>query len=98
LKRLSVSCNSFNKVLKELNYPCKIYDEANFEELIREIRKLATDTPIKDIENHANRSRCSASVKEGIIFLTADRKALLEGKIDEMKSKLFKTQLIINRI
>jgi len=97
LKRVSVSCNLFNKVLKDLKYPLKILNETNFASLISEIRKLATDTPIKEIEDRIKRSKCNASVKDGIITLTTDRRALLEGKIDEIKSKLFKVQIIINK-
>jgi hypothetical protein len=98
LKRVSVSCNLFNRVVKDLNYPPHILAETDFDNLIREIRRLATDTPIKEIEVHAKRSKCCASVKDGIITLTTDRKALLDGKVDEIKSKLLKVQIVINKM
>lgn len=97
LKRINVSCNSFKKCLHDLTYPQNILVESDFDSLIREVRRLATDTPIQDIENLAKRARCNSSVKNGIISLTTDRKALLEGKIDEMKSKLLRIQVGINR-
>jgi hypothetical protein len=97
LKRISVSCNLFNKAVKKLNYPAKILEETDFSILIADLRKLATETPIKEIEDFANHRKCTASVKNGIISLTIARKALLEGKIDELKSKLFSVQMMVNR-
>jgi hypothetical protein len=96
-KQLSTANGSFCKILNEFKYPQKILIESDFGAIIRDIWKLSTDTPIRDIENHAKRSKCNASVKNGIITLAADRKDLLDGKINEIKSKIFKAQLIINR-
>jgi SPX domain protein involved in polyphosphate accumulation len=97
-KKLSTTYSLFSKILCEFKYPEKILIESNLEELIRDVRKLATDTPIRSIEKHAKCSTCSASVKNGIIALTTERKDLLEGKINEIKSKILKTQLTVNRI
>lgn len=97
LKRVSVSCIAFNSFLSDIKYPKDCLDESNVVSLISEIRKLATDSPIREIEAHAKRSKCNSTVKDGIITLTKDRMALLEGRIDVLKARLLRIQININR-
>jgi hypothetical protein len=96
-KRLSTSNSSFYTLLKEFKYPQNILAITSFDGLMQEIRKLATDTPIRAIEKHVKLSKCSAAVKNGIIVLTAERERMLEVKISELKTKIFKAKLVINR-
>jgi len=96
-KRLSTSNSSFFKLLKEFKYPAKLLAEVNFDSLILEIWKLATDTPIRAIVQHVQRTKCTASVRDGIISLAEDRKTILEGKISDIKAKILRAKLVVNR-
>jgi hypothetical protein len=96
-KQLSTANSLFYKILSEFKYPKNVLIETDIGDPIHEIWKLATDTPIRDIEEHAKHSRCGASVKNGIITLAKERRDLLEVKINDIKSKIFKAQLAINR-
>jgi MarR-like DNA-binding transcriptional regulator SgrR of sgrS sRNA len=95
-KRLSTANTLFWESLKDCCRTYEVSSESNFTDLIREVRRLATDTPIREIESHVKRSKCNTTVKDGIISLASERRNLLDGKLTEIKSKIFKTQLHIN--
>lgn len=98
IKRLSLACNAAQEIIVHLKYPADIVTLAQFEQPIREIRNLATDTSIKEIENHVNKSRMKATVKDGIIQLTEDRKAKLDMEVQKLRIQIFKAQVAINKV
>lgn len=69
-----------------------------FEAAIKKIRKLATDTPVKQIEDHANKAKCSSVVRDGIIQLAAEKRTLLDTEIQKMKMRILKGQISINKV
>jgi hypothetical protein len=97
LKKLSVKSKSIHGILVELKQPKEIITAANFSEVLKKIRKLATDTPIKQIEDHANHAECSSEVKDGIINLATEKRNLLDNKIEDMKLQIIKAQISLNR-
>jgi hypothetical protein len=97
LKKLSMKCTSIVAMLKHLKYSASICKEANYEALLKQIRKLSTDTPIKQIEAHAKSSECSSVVRNGIMELAQEKRSLLDTKVSELKERLFKLQILVNR-
>lgn len=98
LKRLAIKCKSVHEILTFLKYPADVLDQVSFEEQIRKLRKLATETPIKQIEAHANKARCSSVVRDGIIELATEKRSLLDTEIQKMKMRILKAQISINKV
>lgn len=98
LKKLSVQCKSVHDLLVHLEYPKEIISQMCFDEQLKTIRKLASDTPIKKIKEHANTAKCSSTVREGIIQWAQERAALLDSEIQKMKTSILKTEIQINRV
>lgn len=97
LKKLSVQCRAVRELIIHLQYGDGIIDQTNFDENIKEIRKLATETPIKKIKDHANSNKCTSTVRDGIIKLAQEKTALLDSEIQKMKLAIMKSQIQINR-
>jgi len=98
LKTLSMKCQSIHGILVDLKCPPQVIESARFDTVIRAIRKLATETPIKQIEKHANSASCSSEVRDGIISLASEKRSLLDNKIQDMKTRILKAQLKINKM
>lgn len=82
--------------LRNTSHPARYH--VRFEEQVRTIRKLATDTPIKQMEEYASKkARCDSVVREGIIHLAAEKRELLDSEIQQMKARILKTQISVNR-
>lgn len=97
LKRIRRCCDTFQKSLTQLKYSKQILREANFETLITSLRKLATDTPIAELEMKIKKSNCDATVKDNIITLTTERRLQLDGKISDFNLQIFTLQILINK-
>ncbi len=97
LKQFQVSVNNLRSCLSEFQYPNNLLILLPPEDQIVLIRKLATDTPIKDIEAHAKSKKCTASVRNGIITLTEERRVRLVNELSDARSKLQKLRLELNR-
>lgn len=97
LKKLSMKSKSVNEILSHLKYPGDILSQTRFDDQIKKMRKLATETPIKQIQEHANKARCSSVVRDGIIKLADEKKALLDTEIQKMKMRILKAQVCINK-
>jgi len=97
LKKLSMKSKSVNEILHHLKYPSDIVIQTRFDDQIKKLRKLATETPIKQIEDHANKVRCNSLVREGIIQLAEEKKALLDAEIQKMKMRILKAQVCVNK-
>lgn len=97
LKKLSMKAKSVNEILTHLKYPSSIVSQTRFEDQIKKMRKLATETPIKQIQEHANKARCASVVRDGIIQLAEERKGLLDAEIQKMKMRILKAQICINK-
>lgn len=95
LKRFSVGVKNINEMLKLIDYPSDAQKNMRLDEEIRLIRKLATETPISEIEAHAETSSSNA-VKDGIIALALEKRVLLETKLHHIKMRIFKAQITIN--
>lgn len=98
LKTLSMKCQSIHSILVDLKCPAQVIESARFDTVIRAIRKLATETPIRQIEKHAITASCSSEVRDGIISLASEKRSLLDNKIQDMKTRILKAQLRINRM
>lgn len=97
LKKLSMKSKSVNEILGHLKYPADIVNQTRFDDQIKKMRKLATETPIKQIQDHANKARCSSEVRDGIIQLAEEKKALLDTEIQKMKMRILKAQVCVNK-
>jgi hypothetical protein len=97
LKKLSMKSKSVNEILAHLKYPADIISQTRFGEQIKKMRKLATETPIKQIQEHASKARCTSVVREGIIQLAEEKKLQLDGEIQGMKMRILKAQVCINK-
>ncbi len=98
LKKLSMKCKWINDLLKDLKYPQAALDQTRFDDQIKKIRKLATETPIRQIQEHANKARLDSEVRDGIIRLAEEKKALLDTEIQKLKMRVLKSQICINRL
>jgi|ERR1039458_2976596 hypothetical protein len=98
LHRLSRKRQSIESLLIELKYPEETIKAVQFGDKVIEIRKLATKTPIKQLEELANSKKCNSVVRDGIIEFAEEKRALLENKLDELKTQVIRAQLKINRI
>ena len=85
------------EILAHLKYPADILNQTRLDEKIRKMKKLATQTPIKQIKDHANSARCSSVVRDGIIKLAEEKKALLDTEIQKMKMRILKVQVCVNK-
>ena len=81
----------------ELNYRPAIVDLLAFAESIRTIRTHATETPIRELERIGNDRRRSSTVRDGFIQLAEEKKLLLDRELQEVKMRVSKAQLMINR-
>jgi hypothetical protein len=97
LKRVSTGGGAICKILSDLNYPEEVLEKAKITDLIKKARKHATETPIAQLEAHAARPDCDSVVREGIITLATEKKALLEADVQQIKARIFQTQIAINR-
>ncbi len=97
LKKLSVKIKSFSSLLAELNYDAAIQRDVNFDSLMRELRTLATETPYREMEELAKDSSQSSTVRDGFIRIANESRLLLDGKIQDMKMRLNRVQIKINR-
>lgn len=97
LKKLSMKSKSVNEILNHLKYSANILSQTRFDDQIKKMRKLATETPIKQIQEHASKARCSSIVRDGIIQLAEEKKALLDTEIEKMKMRILKAQVCINK-
>jgi hypothetical protein len=97
LKRVSLAASTTRKILVSLKYPPDVLDKAKFDDLIKKARKHATETPIKKLEEHAARPECDSIVREGIITLATENKALLESTVEQLKARIIAAQIAINR-
>lgn len=98
LKKLSMKCKSVNEILTHLKYPADLLTQTRFDDQIKKMRKLATETPIKQIQDHASKARCSSVVREGIIQLAEEKKALLDTEVQKMKMRILKAQICVNKV
>jgi len=92
LKRFRMNANSVQEILIDLNYPSKVCAASALD--ISELRKLCTDTPIKELEEAANSS--SDQIKDGIMNLTAGRRSLIENTIHKLKLSIIRLKILIN--
>lgn len=97
LKKLSMKCKSVSEILTHLKYPTDVLNQTRFDDQIKKMRKLATDTPIKQIQDHANKARCSSVVRDGIIQLAEEKKSLLDTEVQKMKMRILKAQICVNK-
>jgi hypothetical protein len=95
LKRFSVGVKNINEMLKFIDCPSDAQKYVHLDKEIRLIRKLATETPISEIEAHAATSSSNA-VKDGIIALALEKRVMLEAKLHDIKMRIFKAQITIN--
>ena len=98
LKKLSMKCKSVNTILSYVSYPEEVLCLTRFDSQLRKIRKLATDTPIRQLQDHANSAQCSSVVREGIIQLAEEKRALLDTEVQKMKMDILKAQICVNRV
>lgn len=63
---------------------------AELAEKINELRKLMTESPVRVLEEQAD--VCNTKVKDGIMELAAERAALIEIKISDIKKLTIKIQ------
>lgn len=67
-----------------------------FADDIKELRRLATDTPIRQVKEYAHkRSRCSAEVKDGIITLAKDRENELRLQLSKVRNRILDAQIAV---
>jgi len=97
LKRLAVSCKAAKEIVVFLKYSRSIVDQTKFDSEIKELRKLATETPIKKIQDHAQNALMSSEVREGIIKLAEGQRAKFDAEIQKFRMKVFKGQMCINK-
>jgi hypothetical protein len=97
VKRLRTSNQTFLTSLQDLKYPHHLIEKSKLDELLTEVKKLATDTPIHSIEKGVKKSNCDVTVKDNIIKLTMERKNLLDVRITDLKQRIFRTQIEINK-
>lgn len=97
LKKLSVKSKSVNEILAHLKYPAEVISQTRLDDQIKKLRKLATETPIKQIQDHAIKSRCNSIVRDGIIQLAEEKRALLDAEIQKMKMRILKAQILVNK-
>ena len=97
LKRLSLKSRSINDILSFLKYPTDVRSLANCDDEIRAVRVLATETPIVQLEQHANDPACNSVVRDGIIQLAAEKRLQLELRLQELKLRVLKAQISVNK-
>ena len=97
LKKLSVKSKSVKDFLCYLKYPDEIITHVRLDCHIKKLRKLATETPIKEIEDHISSAQCSSVVRDGIIKIADEKRALLDAEIQKVKICILKAQIYLNR-
>jgi hypothetical protein len=93
LKKLSSSCSAASDICTEVGLQTGDTNKAAISSLIVEVRQLATDTPIDE----ADSVRCGATVKNNVISLSKERSLLLETKVHQLRMRLLKAQMAVNR-
>lgn len=97
LKRVKLASIAAVEILVHLKYPGDVIEQARFEQFINEINDLVTGTPVKAIEEHVSKVKMSAVVKDGISSLTSELKLLVDMKLQQLKIRVFKAQVVVNK-
>ncbi len=96
-KKLSVKCSALHNLMTELKYSSELCDHVKYDADVREIRRILTDTPPKQLEDYAAELKEDSVVKNGIIAIATEKRLLVENKIDALKLRIYKAQIFINR-
>lgn len=98
LKRVSVRCSTLRHCATECNLPDRVCKLLDFGAQVTVLRRLATETPVVKMINHASDKRYAAVVKDGMLTLTEERQADLNEAIEKMRQELIVAQLHITAL
>lgn len=97
LKKMSQKAMFTKTFIADCGYSATVCASSDFGELIADLKRLATDTPTREVEAYAQREDCPIYVKDGIVNWARDRKRELEQKLESLKSAVFAAQIILNK-
>lgn len=96
LKKLATNCTAYRNIILHLNYPRHILDDAGFEAAIASLRTLATDTPIRKIEEYARKADDN-EVQQNMIKWAEEKKAILDNEVQAFRHRIFMAQVATNK-
>lgn len=92
-----MACEAYYEMGEFCKYSAAVVSRNDFETGIRTLRRLATETPIRAIQEHVAKVDMSSTVRDGIIKLADEKKASLETELEKFRILAFKTQIKLNR-
>lgn len=95
LKKFATPCHTAKELITSLKYHSISPESLNFESDIAELRKLTTDTPLNGMQVAAE--SCEKVLRDGINQLSEERDRDTETKINEIKLRIIKLKVSINR-
>ncbi|MCC5836001.1 MAG: hypothetical protein JJU20_14840 [Opitutales bacterium] len=94
LKKLKLNVTTSIDISKELSMsPDFLHALEKTKEEIRKLRETVTNTPLAKVEAHAD--ECEVEVKDGIIQLAKEKRALADTTIGNIKASIFRAQMEI---
>ncbi len=98
LKQLTMKFRTVRDLATHLSYDVEILAKLGFDGLIKDLRSLATETPIRELEEYAKSKTCKSSqVRDWFIQLAEEKKLALTSKIQELKLAILKAQTQVNK-
>jgi hypothetical protein len=94
LKKVSGTCSAVNELLRELDFNAEVLSHSNVSDLLRQLRALATDTPIE--RNHIP-APADVAIVDGRIKYSDARSALITTKIQFIRMRLLRAQIAVNK-
>jgi hypothetical protein len=95
-KKIKTDIIATRDLMKELGYDDALQKHMGTDHLVQEIRRLATETP-KVAETPAANDNTPVSISDGIVLWSEDRVAIIDTKIHQLRLRLLRCQIAINR-
>lgn len=95
LKKVSSNCSATEDLCQTLHYEASSSDWVGIRDLIMQIRRLSTASP-RD-ESDTDPTRAGATVVGDVITLTEPRLALLDTRVHQLRMRLLKMEIAINK-
>jgi hypothetical protein len=94
LKKVSGTCSAVSNLVTELEFSAEVTSKCNVAELLSQLRRLATHTPIDATDQPAV---ADATVLDGRIRYSDSRAALITTRIQQTRMRLLRAQMAVNK-
>jgi hypothetical protein len=96
LKKLSQKVIFVESIVRACHFNEAAARLAECRKAVKTIRKMATETSIKGMEEFAGTNDCPVNIQEGIVRWADNRKREIEMELFKLKNAVFDSQLLVN--